>query len=79
MLRICLAQCQFFCCSDVVNCPLANIKLDRHIVMTGRFFVAQFADYVRDAYAKKMPTKFQQKAIVDNFHREGTDILVNNK
>ena len=55
------------CFSDYFNLPLRNIKPDRNLVMTGSFFVVQFADDVRDAYEKKLPVKYQQKAIVDYY------------
>ena len=48
-----LARCHHVVCSHIVDRPLRNIKLDRHLVPTGSFFVFQFADDVRDAYAKK--------------------------
>ena len=40
---------------------------------TGSFFVFQFADDVRDKYAKKLQMKSQRKAIVDGFRRAGTN------
>ena len=56
--------------SDIFKQPFPNIKVDQHLVMTVIVFVAWFDDYVRYSYAKKLPTKLQWKAIVDNFHRE---------
>ena len=46
---------------------MTNINLDQHLVPTGNFVIVQLADYVRGAYTKKIPTKLQQKTIVDNF------------
>ena len=66
-----MAWCHHVVCSEITDRPLWNIKLDRHLVPTGNVFVVQFADDVRDVYAKKLPTKFQRKAIVDDFCRAG--------
>ena len=54
-----------------VNRSLPNIKLDHHLVLAGNFFIFQIADDVRNADAKKLPKKYQQKAIVDNFFSRG--------
>ena len=51
-----LARWHHVVCYDNVDRPLWNITLDQHLVPTGRFFV-QFADDVRDAYAKKTADK----------------------
>ena len=69
MSRVFLARCHHGLCYHIVDCPLPNIKLDRHLFPTGSFVVIQFADDVRGAYAKKLPTKSQRKAIVDDFRR----------
>ena len=63
-----LAWCHHVVCSHIVDRPFWNIKLDRHLVPTGSFFVFQFADDVRDTY-KTMPMKYQWKAIDDDFCR----------
>ena len=57
MLRVLFgAQCQHGICSDTVDHPLWNIKLERHLVLNGIIFVVQFADDVRDVYTKKLRT-----------------------
>ena len=71
MSRAFLAWYHHVVCSEIINCPLRNIKLDQHLVLTGSFF--QFDDYVREAYAKKLPTKSQRKSIVNDFCRAGID------
>ena len=43
------------------------------MVPTGSFLVFQFADDVRDAYAKKLLMKSQRKAIVENVCGAGTN------
>ena len=68
-----LAQCHRVVCSDILNRPLSNTKLDQNIVPTGGFFVVRFPDDVRYAYAKNIPMKSQLKAIVDNFFKAGTN------
>ena len=67
MSRGFLARCHHDVCSDIFDRPLPNIKLDRNLVLTGSFFAVHFADDVRDVYEKKLPTKSQRKAIVDDF------------
>ena len=57
MSRIFLAQCHHGVCSDIVDCPLMNIKLDRHLVLTGIFVIVQVADDVREVHAKKTAGK----------------------
>ena len=52
MSRALLAQCHHVVYSDIIDCPLRNIKLDRHLFPTG-IFVFWFAGDVRGAYAKK--------------------------
>ena len=79
MTRVFLARCHHVLCSEIVDRPFPNIKLDQHIVPTWSFFVFQFSDDVRDAYAKKLPTKLQREAIADNFCITGTYIPVENK
>ena len=64
-----LERCHHVVCSHIFDRPLRNIKLDRHLVPTGSFFVFQFADDFRDAYTKKLPMKSQRKAIIDDFFR----------
>ena len=49
-----LARCHHVVCSDNVDRPLQNIKLDQHIVPIGSLFVLQFSDDVRDAYENKI-------------------------
>ena len=55
-----LARWHHVVCYDNVDRPLWNITLDQHLVPTGRFFV-QFADDVRDAYAKKTADKIPEE------------------
>ena len=64
-----MERCHYFFCSSIADRPLRNIKLDQHLVLTSSFFVFQFADDVRDTYAKKLPMKSQRKAIDDDFRR----------
>ena len=47
------ARCHHGLCSEIIDRPFPNIKLDRHLVPTGVFFVIQFANDVRDTYTKK--------------------------
>ena len=53
MSHIVLARCHHGLFSGIVDCPLWNIKLYQHLVPTGSFVVARFADNVMNAYAKK--------------------------
>ena len=46
-----------------------NMKLYQHLVSTGNFVVLQFADDIRDVYAKILLMKLQRKTIVDDFRR----------
>ena len=62
-----LVQCHHGICSGIVNRSLPNIRIDRHLIPNCSFVVVQIADDIRNVYAKKLPTKFQQKEIVDNF------------
>ena len=69
-----MARCHHVVYSEIVDCPLRNIKFDRHFVLTGSFVVVQFVDDVRDAYAKKLPMKYQRKATVENVCIAGTNM-----
>ena len=64
-----MAQCHHGVCSGIVDCTFPSIEIDRHLVPTGIFFVFQISNYVRNAYAKRLPMKYQRKGIVGNFHR----------
>ena len=56
-------------CSNIFDRLLRNVKLDQNLVPTDSCFLAWFSDDVRDAYAKKLPTELQRKAIVNDFCR----------
>ena len=53
--------------------PLEWTSLLPALVPTGTFIIFQFADDVRDAYAKKLLMKSQRKAIVENVCGAGTN------
>ena len=55
--RFVLAQCHHGFCSENFNRSFPDIKLDRHVVPTGSFFVFQISDDVRNAYTKKTADK----------------------
>ena len=57
MSRGFLSRCHHGVCSDIVDRPFPNIKLDQNLVPTGSFFVVHFADDVRDVYTKKTADK----------------------
>ena len=65
-----LAQCHHGICSDIIDHPFSNVKLDPYLVPTGSFVVVQFSGDVRDVYANKLPEKLQRRVIVDGFCRE---------